>query len=276
MKELKYPLSKLHAFEFSTKTMLSFIDKVMVANEKQLKNLNIKPERFDVIKPGSLIIAELLKRKSDITNLITSGVGVREGVYLSDLLRHQKELFPANFNPSVRYLLDSYIIDSNHSNQLAKIAKTLFELTSSSYKIDAKYKKELVIAAKLSPIGATLHNYSNNQHSYYLIQTALEYGFTHQEIMLIATLTKFSKRRAPSSSHIDEYKNILPDETIAEFLSFIVSLSAALLTHRPRNLSYEFSFHNNCLHVSSNDNLYLVKESVKKLQFPKGIKVEFN
>ena len=275
MKDIKYPLNKLHAFESSSKTMSAFIEKIMDANERGLKRLYIKPDRYDVIKPGSLIIAELLKRKSDITKLITSGVGVREGVYLSDLLRHQKEVFPVNFNPSVRYLLDSYITDTNHSNQLAKVAKEIFELTAKSYNIDDKYKRELVIAAKLSPIGATLHNYSSNQHSYYLIQTALEYGFTHKEIILIATLTKYAKRRAPSSAHIDEYKNILPDEEVAEFLSFIISLSSALLMHRPRNLSYEFSFTQNCLHVSSSDNLYLVKESVKNLQFPKRIRVEF-
>ncbi len=275
MKDIKYPLNKLHAFEFSTKTMSIFIDKVMDANEKGLRRLYIKADRYDVIKPGSLIISELLKRKSDISKLITSGVGVREGVYLSDLLRHQKELFPVNFNPSVRYLLDSYITDANHSNQMAKVSREIFELTASTYNIDEKYKRDLVIAAKLSPIGSMLHNYSSNQHSYYLIQTALEYGFTHKEIMLIATLTKFAKRRAPSSAHFDEYKNILPDETIAEFLSFIISLSSALLTHRPRNLSYEFSFDKNCLHVSTQENIYLVKESVKNLQFPKGIKVEF-
>ena len=275
MKDIKYPLNKLHAFESSSKTMSAFIEKIMDANERGLKRLYIKPDRYDVIKPGSLIIAELLKRKGDITKLITSGVGVREGVYLSDLLRHQKEVFPTNFNPSVRYLLDSYITDVNHSNQLAKIAKEIFALTAKSYNIDEKYKRELIIAAKLSPIGATLHNYSSNQHSYYLIQTALEYGFTHKEIMLIATLTKYAKRRAPSSAHIDEYKNILPDEEVAEFLSFIISLASVLLVHRPRNLNYEFSFSQNCLHVSSNDNLYLVKESVKNLQFPKGLRVEF-
>lgn len=275
MKNIKYPLNKLHAFEFSAKSMSAFIDKIMNANERKLKTLNIKPDRYDVIKPGSLIIAELLKRKTDITNLITSGVGVREGVYLSDLLRHQKQTFPANFNPSVRYLLDTYITDTSHSNQLAKLAKQIFELTCKSYNIDEKHKKELVIAAKLSPIGSSLHHYSSNQHSYYLIQTALEYGFTHQEIILIATLTKYAKRRAPASSHITEYKNILPDERVAEFLSFIISLSSALLIHRPRDLKYTITFSENCLHFSSPDNLYLVKDSVKKLQFPQGIKVEF-
>ncbi|MBU0631145.1 Ppx/GppA family phosphatase [bacterium] len=276
MKDIKYPLNKLHSFECSSKTMSIFVDKVMNANERRLKTLNIRPERFDVIKPGSLIISELLKRKTDINNIITSGVGVREGVYLSDILRGQKDnSFPANFNPSVRYLLDSYIVDNNHSNQLAKLSKRIFELTYNTYDIDKKYAKELVIAAKLSPIGASLHNYSSNQHSYYLIQTALEYGFTHQEIILIATLTKYAKRRAPATAHIAEYKNILPDERVAEFLSFIISLSSALLTHRPRDLQYEIGFSDNCLHVSSQDNLYLAKDAVKKLESPKGIRVEF-
>ncbi|WP_345992362.1 Ppx/GppA phosphatase family protein [Sulfurimonas sp. HSL-1716] len=276
MKDIRYPLNKLHAFECSSKTMSNFIDKILNANERRLKHLNIRPDRYDVIKPGSLIISELLKRKNDIDNLITSGVGVREGVYLSDLLRGQKDsTFPANFNPSVRYLLDSYIFDKNHSNQLAKLSKHIFDLICESYDIDEKYKKSLVIGAKLSPIGASLHNYSSNQHSYYLIQTALEYGFTHQEIILIATLTRYAKRKAPATAHITEYKNILPDEKIAELLSFIISLSSALLTHRPRNLDYNIGFNENSLQIASKDNLYLVKDAVKNLEFPQGIRVEF-
>jgi exopolyphosphatase / guanosine-5'-triphosphate,3'-diphosphate pyrophosphatase len=275
MKEIQYPLNKLHAFEFSAKTMVSFIEKVLDANEKRLKALHIKPERFDVIKPGALIISELLKRKGDISNLITSGVGVREGVYLSDLLRHQNESFPHNFNPSVRYLLDRYIVDANYSNQLAKLSKKIFELTADTFAVEKSHQKALAIAAKLSPIGTTLHSYSSNQHSYYLIQAGLEYGFNHKEIMLIATLTKFAKKRAPSSAHIDEYKNILPDENVAEYLSFIISLSSALLTHRPKNLDFEFSYLKGCLYVSSAENLYLAKESVKKLEFPRGVSIEF-
>lgn len=275
MKDVGYPLNKLHAFEFTAKTMLSFIEKVMDANERRLKSLYIKPDRYDVIKPGALIIFELLKRKHDISNLITSGVGVREGVYLSDLLRHHKECFPHNFNPSVRYLLDRYIIDTNHSNQLAKLSKKIFEQVADYYNIDRKYQRSLVIAAKLSPIGATLHSYSSHQHSYYLIEVGLEYGFSHEEIMLIATLTKFSKRKAPSVAHINEYKNILPDEDVAELLSFIISLASALLCYKPKNMNYEISFENGLLHVSSQDNLYLAKESVKKLEFPKGIRVKF-
>ena len=275
MKDIKYPLNKLHAFEFSSKAMMNFIEKVMNASEKKLKSLNIKSDRYDVIKPGSLIIYELLKRKPDITYLMTSGVGVREGVYLSDLLRHQKAMFPVNFNPSVRYLLDTYIKDPNHSNQLAKVAKELFALMATYYEIGEKYKKALVIAAKLSPIGSALHIYSSHQHSYNLIQTALEYGFTHDEIILIATLTKYSKKRAPTSAHINEYKNILPDERVAEVLSFIISLASALLTHRPRNLDMEFSFENGILHVSSKSNLYLSKDEVKNLDFIEGLKVEF-
>ena len=49
--------------------------------------------------------------KFNIDKLVTSGVGVREGVYLADLLRSSKDQFPANYNTSVRYILDANLND---------------------------------------------------------------------------------------------------------------------------------------------------------------------
>jgi exopolyphosphatase / guanosine-5'-triphosphate,3'-diphosphate pyrophosphatase len=273
IKNTRYPLKKLHGFEFSSEIMLDLIAKIMPANNKKLKSLSIRSDRHDVIKPGAMIIEALLKRRKEINNLIASGVGVREGVFLSDLLRHNKNRFPTNFNPSVRYLLDTYSLDLHHSNQLARLAKEIFTLTYRTYNIDETYKKHLVIAAKLAPIGSSLHYYSSNRHSYYLIQTALEYGFTHKEIMLIATLTRYAKRRAPASSHIEAYKRILPDQHIAEFLSFIISLAGALLTHRPKQISYSLRFEEKTLFIQSTTNTYIVKEAVADLVIPKNIKV---
>ena len=44
----------------------------------------------------------------DIKEVVTSGVGVREGVYLTDLLRNSNHRFPNNFNVSVKSLLDRF------------------------------------------------------------------------------------------------------------------------------------------------------------------------
>jgi len=266
MKRTTYPLNKLHAYEYDAATLKQFIEELLhTKNNKELKNLFIDNNRFDVIKPGTLILQRVLK-KINISKIITSGVGVREGVYLADLLRNSKHKFPHNYNTSVRYLIDTHVQDKQFSNNLNLLSKKIFDLTYEYFGIDYKYRYNLAIAAKLYPAGSSVHFYSQNKHTYYLIQSALEYGFTHHDIMLIATLTKYAKNKLPSSTHLQLYKQLLPKEQVTKTLSFMLSLSIALLSHRPRNLDFELNFKGNTLHVSSTKKLYLSKEAVVKLE----------
>ncbi|MFT7859856.1 MAG: Ppx/GppA phosphatase family protein [Sulfurimonas sp.] len=273
-KEQNYPLNKLHAFEYSTKTFRDYIDKVLEADENELKELYIKPNRFDVIKPGALIL-KLLVKKFSIEGLITSGVGVREGIYLADLLRSSKHQFPANYNTSVRYILDAHLSDKQFANNLTKLTKQLFDLMHRFFDIDASFREKLSIAAKLYSSGSNIHYYSQNKHSYYIAQTALEYGFTHQEIILIATLMRYAKNKLPSKSHLAKYAILLPEESTVNSLSFILSLSIILLSHRPRNIDFEVDFKEGILEVRSKANLYLAKDSVEKIQCLKDVQVVF-
>jgi exopolyphosphatase/guanosine-5'-triphosphate,3'-diphosphate pyrophosphatase len=274
MKNQNYPLDKLHAYESSSSQFKKFISLVLNADEAELKNLGIKSERFDVIKPGALILDRLLK-KLNVNKLIASGVGVREGVFLSDLLRTSKEKFPSNYNTSVRYLLDSHVDENSYSNQLNQLCKKLFDLTHEHFNIESSYRYELAIAAKLYPIGNTIHFYSKNRHSYYLIQSALEYGFTHKQILLIATLNRYAKRKLPSTQHVDKYKSLLPETKTLNILSYLLSLSIALLSHRPRDIDFEMSFSSGKLSIESKNALHLSKEAVAKLDSIKDFKVKF-
>jgi exopolyphosphatase/guanosine-5'-triphosphate,3'-diphosphate pyrophosphatase len=179
LKHSGHPLQKLHGYRFGADTLQSYIDQILDANDEDgLKGLGIKKERYDVIKPGALILSRIL-RHLGATELTASGVGVREGVFLSDLLRHCNHRFPENYNPSMRYLMDRYTIEPSYPQNIAKVAKKLFDLLHEKLAIPGHYRYELGIAAKLCKIGTALHYYSHHQHSYYLTQTALEYGFTH-------------------------------------------------------------------------------------------------
>jgi len=270
-----YPLDKLHAYEPNYDDFYSLLTKILDSDEDNLKKLGIKNSRFDVIKPGALILLRVFK-KFKIRELITSGVGVREGTFLADLLRTSKDKFPEGYNTSVRYILDAHVDNQAHSNQINRGAKELFDLTHKELNIDEKYRHELAIAAKLCMSGSTIHYYSYNKHSYELIEDALEFGFTHKQIVLIATLARFSKRKLPSSSHVERLKPLLPDAGQLNALSYILSLSVALLSHQPRNIDFKLSFENSELKIESNNSLYLAKENIAKLETIKSnIKISF-
>ena len=274
IKNENYPLNKLHAYECSSGDFKKYLTKLLHSDAQQLKKIGIKQDRFDIIKPGVLILQRVLNRLS-INKLITSGVGVRDGVYLADLLRHSKDKFPSNYNTSVRYLIDSHINDHNYSNQLNKLSKEIFDLVYEKLNLDIKYRRDLSISAKLYPSGSSVHFYSKNKHSYYLILSALEYGFTHKQILLIATLNRYAKNKHPSSTYINEFKDLLPDLKTLEKLSYILSLTIALLSHRPRNIDFKISFENKTLKIDSKNELHLSKEAVKRLSKIKELEIEF-
>lgn len=269
-----YPYDKLHAFESDKNLFNNFLSDILDADSSQLKKLGIKSERFDIIKPGALILKRVLE-KLNINKLITSGVGVREGVFLADLLRGSKDKFPANYNTSVRYILDAHVSDNTFSNQVNQLSKKIFDLTYEYYNIDKKYRYELAISAKLYIAGSNIHFYSNNKHSYYLVQSALEYGFTHSQTLLIATLVRYAKRKLPSDSYVKKYNSLLPKKDTLNFLSFILSTSIALLSHKPRNINFTLEFNGGILSVDSKKKLYLSQEAIEKLTKIPDFKIKF-
>jgi exopolyphosphatase/guanosine-5'-triphosphate,3'-diphosphate pyrophosphatase len=269
-----HPLDKLHAYEPSYNDFSMLINNVLNANEDDLKKLGIKSSRFDVIKPGALILSRVLK-KFKIRNLTTSGVGVREGVYLADLLRNSKDRFPRNFNTSIRYILDKHIENKTYANQINKVAKELFDLLHNKLKIDEKYRYELSIAAKLCTCGSNIHFYSEQKHSYSIIEDSLEFGFDHKQIALISTLCKFANKKLPTNEHYELFKSLLPNAKMLSALSYILSLSIALLTHRPRNIDFSLKVVKNELVVESKKPLYLTKDAVEKLNSFESLNIVF-
>jgi exopolyphosphatase/guanosine-5'-triphosphate,3'-diphosphate pyrophosphatase len=275
LKTNKHPLDKLHGFSFSAEELLSLGEKIIKAKDAaSLKALGVKKERFDVIKPGTLILLRIVK-KVGAKDLTCSGVGVREGLYLSDLLRNNRDTFPTNFNPSLTYLIDQYAHNATQRNLRVRLAKTLFGFFHQELALEAEFEKPLLIAAKLAKIGASHHFYSYQKHSHYLALTALEYGYTHQEIVLISMLILNQLGKSPNKSYFTKYERLLPSIQIVKKLSSLLALSDALLSHHPSKIDFKLSAAKGSLIVTpESGSAYLAQESVQSLSSC-SIKIEF-
>jgi len=272
MKKEDYPLKKLHGFSTTHTTFKSFCDSILEASPKKLKSLNIKPDRFDTIKSGALIFLRILNHLHSKT-LVCSGVGVREGVFLSDLLRNCAHKFPSNYNPSVRYLLDTHATHSNHGVECAALLKKLFDVTHEHLKLDSSWRHELSIAAKLLPIGLGVRYYAYQKHSHYLALSALDYGLTHSQIALISHLLLFKK--GESSSDLlpkNGYGTLLPDTRTLNTLHFLVWFSHMLLAGRISAHHFTVSLNNGELTIHT-PQLYLAREQIKNLVTPKNLTI---
>jgi len=268
-----YPFDALHGFTYDVEQNRSLFNSIInVSSTKELKSLGIRKDRYDTIIAGTLIFNTILEYLN-IKKVITSGAGVREGLYLTDILRTSNHKFPSNFNISVRSLLDRFTSDDKQTAYLGNNIAKIFDILQPLHKLDIKYKSHLIIAAKLQQIGISLNYYKNTSHSSNYILNGLSYGFSHKSRILIANIIRHSKNSLPNESDIEKYKELLPSLSILQWLSFIHSLNKTLNLEYSRE-KFEYSLTNNKLTIKSNNDLYIVKQEIQKIKKPSKFELE--
>ncbi len=265
-----YPLDILHGYNYCVKEEIFLFKKIVEArNNDDLKSLGVKKDRFDTIKEGAFIFKTILEELC-IEEVVTSGVGVREGVYLTDLLRNSNHKFPNNFNVSVRSLLDRFQIDEKQSAYLGNNAKKIFDTLKPLHNLDNKYKSLLVISSKLHSIGSTLNFYKSNDNAFDFILNGLNYDFLHTSRIVVAHTIKFSKKSLPTKSDILKYEKLLPSLEVMKWMSFMISLNLAVNQDfsRPK-VSYELK--ENVLKIVLSNNSFLIQSNIDKLESPEDL-----
>lgn len=275
MQRNEYPLDILHGYKYKVSKEEAFLEEIINAKDNdELKSLGVKKDRFDTIKEGTFIFKTILD-ELHISKVITSGAGVREGVYLSDLLRTSNCKFPSNFNVSVRSLLDRFEIDKKQSSYMGNNASKIFDALKPIHELDDKYKTYLVIASKLHSIGSTLNFYKSNDNAFDFILNGLSFDFLHTTRVIIAHLIKFSKKSLPSKKDLIKYESLLPDIEVIRWLSFMISLN--IVTNqdlsRPK-IEYSLDEDKNTLSLKLDNKTFFINSNIEKLELPKEFNLE--
>ena len=269
MKRSKYPLDTLHAFTYDLDTHEDYLHAIPLSSAKNLKRFGLKKNRYDTIREGTLIFNEILAHLGT-KKVISSAVGVREGVFLEQLLREERYHFPKTINPSIVSILDRFkplvTIEKKRKMKL-KIAAKLYRVLQVQMKDNMSYEKELHHALRLSAIGKTLTIYKAHQHGFYIAMQELNYGFTHEEILLISLLVRMHGKELLNKELFEKYNTLLPSKQVVRWLSFIYTLTVFL--HEASNAAnIRFTFENKVLTIYSDKPLYLAKEKIKSLEKP--------
>lgn len=273
MQRNDYPLDILHGYKYKVSKEEEFFDSVINAQSNdELKNLGVKKDRFDTIKEGTFIFKTILD-ELHISKVITSGAGVREGVYLSDLLRTSNCKFPSNFNVSIRSLLDRFEIDPKQSAYYGNNASKIFEVLKPMHNLDDKFKTLLVVASKLHSIGSTLNFYKSNDNAFDFILNGLNYDFLHSSRVTIAHTIKFSKKSLPSKKDILQYQELLPNLETMQWLSFMISLNITVNQDLSRP-KVEYRLNDDTLSIDSTNKTFFINSNIEKLELPNDLKIE--
>ena len=262
-----YPIDVLHGFSYKVNENKSlFEDIINTSSNQELKDLGVRKDRFDTIKTGTFIFNTILEYLN-IKEVITSGVGVREGLYLTDLLRTSNHKFPSNFNISVRSLLDRFTSDTKQTAYLGNNVSKLFDILKPLHNLDDKYNSSLVISSKLQQIGLSLNFYKNSEHSANFILNGLNYGFSHEQRVLIASIIRYSKKELPTQTQIEQYKELLPTLKTIQWLSYIYSLNKILNSEFLR-CQFNYTLEDGIFTISSPKKHYIIQRALKKLKKP--------
>jgi exopolyphosphatase/guanosine-5'-triphosphate,3'-diphosphate pyrophosphatase len=272
IKSETYPLNNIHAFEYKFYEHIEYFKSISEANPNLLKYLHIPKGRFDTIREGALIWKEILLHVS-ATKVITSGVGVREGVFLNDLLKKNNFQFPINLNPSVTSILDRFEVHHISTQKRIENSKKLFQLFVHENKIKDEYLKELLYATELSAIGYKFNIYKGYEHAFYVAMQEFNYAVTHQELVLTAMILRFGGNNLYERKIYKKYKKLLPKKETFEYLSFIYTLSTTLYDQTALK-DFNFTFEKNKLTIIAEGSLYLVEEKLKEIETPKELKLE--
>ena len=237
-----------------------------------LKEIGLKKDRFDTISEGTLIFKTIVDTFK-IKKIITSGAGVREGVYLSDLLRSSNGKFPVNFNPSVKSLLDRFEIDNKQSAYYGNNASQIFEALKPIHNIDDKYKILLVVASKLHSIGVELNFYNHTDNTFDFILNGLNYDFLHKSRVLVAHIIKFSKKSLPKQKDIETFEDLLPPIEIVQWLSFMITLNLSL-NQDFSMVKYSYELEDDTLLIDADEIPYIIQSNIDKIETPKNCKIK--
>lgn len=276
IKTTQYPLDILHGFSYNVDENIDILEELTTATSaKEFKSLGVRKDRYDTITTGALIFKTILEY-FEVQKVITSGVGVREGVYLCDILRTSNHKMPTNFNPSIRSLLDRFIDDKEQSAYLGNNAKKIFDTLKPLHNLDDKYCSTLVIASKLQQVGFSLSYYKSQEHNFWFLLNGLNYGFTHEDKLLIAIVAKFTKKSLPKQSSIENYETLLPDIEIIRWLNFMMTLNITLNIEFSK-CKFDYSLENNNLNIKSlkNDH-YLVQNELFRIRKPVEMEIVLN
>ena len=228
----KYPATKIHNYSYPIQTFRSFFNKLCLTNLEQRKKISgLSTERSDIILAGSSIISCLLEA-TGAKKLITSGCGLREGLFYDYYSKSNNvPLIAKNIlERSRENTLRLFESDTAHARHITKLALAMFDGWMELHKVRKSNRRLLETAALLHDIGITINFYSHARHSAYMIQNAKLFGLTHKEQIITSAIAGWHNGISKNYFKSRFYKEMLTENNwkLINKLSLLLALAESL------------------------------------------------
>jgi exopolyphosphatase/guanosine-5'-triphosphate,3'-diphosphate pyrophosphatase len=221
-KQRAYPLDRIQGYVLARDAVGAMIDEMAGRTRPEREHLpGLKADRADVTLAGAVIVDQLMEQ-GGFTELHVSGQGVREGLFYQHFLSPADPPLLANQREfSILNLARLYSYERAHCEKVAEIALSLYDQLGPIHLYGAWERELLGYAALIHDIGVQVGYYDHHKHSAYLVFNATMLGFSHREIVILASLARNHRK---GLADLDEFAQILqPDDELR-----IARLSALL------------------------------------------------
>ncbi len=161
------------------------------------------------------------------------------------------------------FLCNKYDIDLNHVQQVANLAKTLFDSLKDYLGLKNDDLLYLLLAAYLHDIGIFIHNRSHHKHSEYIISSLSLFRLTEDEMMMIACVARYHRKAPPIGTHPLYNSLSSENQILIQKLSAILRIANSLdRSHKQKISQLEVKFNRNgdvTISVQAKDNILLEK-----------------
>lgn len=223
-----YPLVNTHQYLMNDYDVKDVFNLLKCKDLKLRKSVNgLSPSRGDIIVAGTLIFEEIIK-KIDVSKIIISGRGLREGI-LYDYTHKNYNNTKTPLDYSIYGIMDNLNVNKIHGEHVFKIALKLFQELKPLHHLKDDYYPILKTAALLHDCGISIDYYNHHIHSFYIILNSNINGLDHKELLISASIAACHRN---NNYHIPfpQYSSILnkADLRNIEYLGLILKMSEGL------------------------------------------------
>ena len=191
--------------------------------EERRRLPGINPYRADIIVAGAAIIDALMEAFG-LEEIRISHKELRDGMlvdYLSNFESYRELQKTPLHNRSILHLGRSFNFDEIHSETVSTLSLQLFDSAKQLglHYLSDNYRELLAYAALLHDIGDIISFNNHHLHSHYIISNAELYGFEPHEIVIIANVARFHRKKIPTYKTLKKVN--LPEE--AKYAIMILS-----------------------------------------------------
>ena len=165
----------------------------------------LDPKRADLVVSGAVLL-DIILQQLGAPDVTLSDLSLREGVLLDYIRRNRVrieriERYPDIRRRSVIELAQRCNYAADHTEQVARLALSLFDQTRRQHGLDDRARAWLEWAALLHDIGEHISYERHHRHSCYLIKSGDLRGFDPDEIEVMALVARYHRRGTPKKSH---------------------------------------------------------------------------